>query len=97
MEMTIRQIREEIKARKESVIRMGIDLADWYDEIANVIEKLWSDGFITEYSNDILKLANGYQISSYNYDTCHISQTYDLHCIKMDRTAVKEFAEFILR
>ena len=94
--MTIAQIRKEIKERKTFATRMGIDLAGWYDEIARTIETLWADGFVTEYSDDILKLANGYQINYGNYETCLISQTYDLHCIKMDRKAVKEFAAFIL-
>ena len=94
--MTITQIRNEIKERKASAVRMGIDLAGWYDEIASTIETLWVNGFVTEYSNDILKLANGYQINFDNYETCHISQTFDAHCIKMDRKAVKEFAKFIL-
>lgn len=94
--MTIAQIRKEIKERKESAVRMGIDLAGWYDEIARTIETLWANGFATEYSDDILKLANGYQINSGNYETCFISQTFGLHCIKMSRKAVKEFAAFIL-
>lgn len=94
--MTIAQIRAEIKDRKASAVRMGIDLAGWYDEIARTIETLWADGCVTEYSNDILKLANGYQINCNNYETCSISQTFDLHCIKMSRKAVKEFAAFIL-
>ena len=94
--MSIAQIRKEIKERKASVARMGIDLAGWYDEIESTIETLWADGFVAEYSGDILKLANGYQINSGNYETCHISDTFDLHCIKMDRKAVKEFAAFIL-
>ena len=94
--MTIAQIRKEIKGRKESAVRMGIDLAGWYDEIARTIETLWAYGYLTEYSDDIIKLANGYQINYGNYETCIISQTYDLHCIKMDRKAVKEFAAFIL-
>ena len=94
--MTIAQIRREIKERKASAVRMGIDLAGWYDEIARTIETLWADGCVTEYSDDILKLANGYQINYTNYETCFISQTFDLHCIKMDRKAVKEFASFIL-
>ena len=94
--MSIAQIRKEIKERKASAVRMGIDLAGWYDEIAHVIEALWADGVVTEYSDDILKLANGYQINYSNYETCLISQTYDLHSIKMDRKAVKEFASFIL-
>ena len=94
--MTIAQIRKEIKERKASAVRMGIDLAGWYDEIAHTIETLWADGCVTEYSDDILKLANGYQVNSGNYETCHISQTFDLHCIKMGRKAVKEFAAFIL-
>ena len=94
--MTIAQIRKEIKERKASAMRMGIDLASWYDEIARTIETLWADGFVSEYSDDILKLANGYQINYGNYETCFISQTYGLHCIKMDRQAVKEFATFIL-
>ena len=94
--MTIAQIRKEIKERKESAVRMGIDLSGWYDDIAHAIETLWADGCMTEYSDDILKLANGYQINYNNYETCYISQTFDLHCIKMDRKAVKEFAEFIL-
>ena len=94
--MTITQIRKEIKDRKAFAVRMGVDLAAWYDEIARTIETLWATGVVTEYSSDILKLANGYQINFDNYETCHISQTFDTHCIKMGRKAVKEFAEFIL-
>ncbi len=96
--MTMAQIRNTIKERKASVIRMGLDgLAYYYDDISRTIETLWKDGFITDFSTDMLKLANGYQITTGNYDTCHISQTFDLHCIKMDRATVKEFAEFVLR
>ena len=94
--MTITQIRKEIKERKAFAMRAGIDLSGWYDEIARTIETLWANGFVTEYSNDILKLANGYQVNFGNYETCHILQAFDTHCIKMDRKAVKEFAEFIL-
>ena len=95
--MTMTQIRKEIKERKAFAVRMGIDLADWYDEIARVIETIWKEGFTTEFSTDILKLANGFQINTGNYETCHISQTFDLHCITMDKKSLKEFAEFILK
>lgn len=94
--MTIAQIRKEIKERKAFAVNMGIDLGGWYDEIARTINALWADGFTSEFSDDILQLANGFQINTCNYETCHISQTFDLHCIKMDRATVKEFAEFIL-
>lgn len=94
--MTIAQIRKEIKERRSFAVSVGVDLADWYDEIACVIERLWKDGFVTDFSGDMLKLANGYQLNTGNYETCHISQTFDLHCIKMDRVTVKDFAEYIL-
>lgn len=97
--MTMTQIRKEIKERKESAIRMGFDLADWYDDISCALENLWKNGFISDYevSTEVLKLANGYQINYGNYNTCHINQTFDLRSIKMDRKTVKEFGEFILR
>lgn len=95
---TMTQIRKEIKERKAFAVRMGIDLADWYDDISRALESLWTNGFIADYevSTEVLKLANGYQINSGNYSTCHINQTFDLRSIKMDKATVKEFGEFIL-
>ena len=94
--MTMKEFRKKIREQKESALRLGIDLAGWYDEIKYVIETLWKDGFVDQYSRDILKLANGFQISTGNYETFHILQTYDLHSITADKKATKEFAEFLL-
>lgn len=97
--MTMTEIRKTIRARKLFTRRVGNDLTDYYNDISRALEGLWRDGYVAGYdvSSDVLSLANGYQVSTGNYDTFHISQTYDLRSISVDdKQAVKEFGEFIL-
>lgn len=94
--MTMKEFRKELNAKRNFAKSFIPGLVEWYDEIEVVIETLWKQGFVTEYTNDMLKCANGFQINTCNYETFHVSQTFDLHTIKADKKATKEFAEFLI-
>ena len=94
--MTISCFRAEIKKRIRFAQLSGSELDGWYKEINESINSLWKNGFITDFSDEILALANGYQVNSGNYETFHVSQTFDLRSISAEKKAVKEFAAFIL-
>lgn len=92
--MTMAEIR---KAMKEQIKRDVIPELKEYDrEILGNIETLWKNGYLNEFSNDFLKIANGYLINSGNYEGCHIATTLDLRVISMDKKTVKEFGEYIV-
>lgn len=99
--MTMTQIRkafkEEIKKNRNHFNpEIGEAMVEYHTDVLATIEEIWKEGFTTNYSIDFLKLANGFQINTGNYETCHVTDTYDLHCIKMDKQTVKEFAEYFL-
>ena len=102
--MTIYEIRKAFKAQKENYFKMmgavidevdAANMAYYFDEMMNTINELWANGFCKRFSNDILRMANGF--TCWNDTTFHVAQTYDLHCITADdRNTVKAFAEFML-
>ena len=95
--MTMTAFRKEIKARKQFDVALnGGNLVSYYEEIEKVVESLWKNGYAENFSNDILALANGYQVNSGNYAGCNIKQTLDLRSITMDKAAVKEFAAYAI-
>ena len=100
--MTMTEIRKKFKELKgiskhNPNPEMAAMMVEYWNDFQNIIEEIWSNGFSTNYSEEFLKVANGFQINTGNYTTCHISDTYDLHCIKMDKVTVKEFAAYFLR
>lgn len=100
--MTMTEIRKKFKmlkgiSKRNSNPEMAAMMVEYWNDFQNTIEEIWANGFSANYSEEFLKVANGFQINTGNYATCHISDTYDLHCIKMDKATVKEFAAYFLR
>lgn len=71
----------------------GLENLVWYyDSVKKTLETLWNEGTVTEFDNDFLKVANGYQISTGDYEGIQILQTLDLHRITATKSVVKELA-----
>lgn len=88
--MTMKAIREEI-ARQHKAFPT---LTSFIDEIERTVETLWKNGSVSDFSNDILRMANGFVACG---GDLHIMQTLDLHSITVDsKAAVKAFAEYML-
>lgn len=92
--MTMKAFREEI-SRKTSpnALYTSENLVNFYREISRVIETLWKNGYVTEFSTDILREANGFVNCG---GDLRIMQTLDLHSITADKKATKLFAEYLL-
>lgn len=95
--MTIKEIKEEF-ARKSKAYREREwdDMADWMDDISASIKKLLKDGHVSDFSNDFLRYANGFQNAQGFYGEFSIYQTLDLHSISATKRAAKAFAEYII-
>ena len=98
--MTLKEIMKVSKQHSEFCKKSGLEeLADWQEEMRKVCAKLYTTGLLREeeISNDLLKMANGFQCRTGEYETFHISQTYDLRSIEcMSKTTAREFAEYVL-
>lgn len=99
--MTMKEIMKASKKHSEFCKSIpGLEeLADWQEEMRKAVTKLYSTGLLRkeEISKELLKMANGFQSRTGNYETFHISQTYDLRSIEcLSKTTAREFAEFVL-
>ena len=70
-------------------------LEEYYSEIKETFEELYNNG-TTNFSNDFLSFANGYQIRNNDYENLHILQTYDLHRINANRLVVRRMMKDFL-
>lgn len=94
--MGITEIRKSLKKRIQfDEVACGGYLAPYFQEILDTINELWKEGYIRNFSDDILRLLNGYQINTGDYDGCHILQTLDLRSVEMTKTSVKAFGTYI--
>lgn len=93
--MTMTEMRKAYKANRAFAVNTpGMEeLARYYDGVKNTLETLWKLGIVTDFDNDFLKVANGYQISTQDYEGIHINQTYDLHSITATREVVRALAD----
>lgn len=93
--MTMTEMRKAYKSKRDFAARIqGLEGLVWYyDSTKRTLETLWKEGATTEFTNDFLKVANGYQISTGDYEGIHINQTYNLHSITATKQVVKELAE----
>ena len=93
--MTMTEMRKAYKASRAFAANTpGLEeLAWYYDSVKNTLEALWKFGTVTYFDSDFLKVANGYQISTQDYEGIHINQTYDLHSITATREVVKALAD----
>ena len=99
--MTFKEIMNVSKKHSEFCKRIeGLEeLASWQEEMRKACNKLYYTGFLCkeEISDDLLKMANGFQSRTGEYETFHINQTYDLRSIKcLSKTTAREFAEYVL-
>lgn len=96
--MGIAEIRKSLKKDIQFDTALGGGyLAPYFQEILDTINELWKEGYIRNFSDDILRLLNGYQINTGDYDGCHISQTLDLHSVEMTKASVKAFGTYVCR
>lgn len=93
--MTMTEMRKAYKANRTFAANTpGLESLVWYyDSVKDTLETLWKAGTTTKFDNDFLKVANGYQISTGDYEGIQILQTLDLHRITASKNVVKELAE----
>ena len=93
--MTMTEMRKAYKAaRTFAENTQGLEeLAWYYDSVKRTLETLWKYGTTTDFDKDFLKVANGYQIGTGDYEGIQILQTLDLHRITATKNVVKELAE----
>lgn len=98
--MTMKEIMKMSKEHSEYCKKIGLDeLADWQEEMRKTCNKLYTTGLLykEEISNDLLRMANGFLCRTGEYETFHISQTYNLRSIEcLSKTTAREFAEYVL-
>lgn len=94
--MTMTEMRKAYKSKRDFAANTpGLEGLVWYyDSMKQTLETLWKEGTTTNFDNDFLKIANGYQISKQEYEGLHILQTLDLHRITATKAVVKELAEW---
>ena len=93
--MTMTEMRKAYKANRSFAANTpGLESLVWYyDSVKDTLETLWKNGTTTEFGNDFLKVANGYQVRTQDYEGIKILQTLDLHRITATKAVVKELAE----
>ena len=87
--MTIVELRKEMDSRIRFAELANTGLRDYYVSVKETFNELYDNGTITNFSNDFLAFANGYQVINGEYERLHILQTYDLHRITANRTVVR--------
>lgn len=94
--MTIKEIRKEFKERIRfsSIALPG--LVPYHENMLRTFEDLWKNGYTTDFDNDFLRFANGFQINTGDYENIHIRQALGLHSITATRKAVKAMMEAYL-
>lgn len=96
-EMKIREIRKEFKERIRFAEAVIPELVDYHKSMLRTFEELWKNGTTTNFDNDFLRFANGYQINTGDYEGLHIMQTLDLHRITASKKTVEEMATAFFR
>ena len=98
--MTIKELRNEAKSLINYLRHIDESLGDYSELVWKGLEELYKNGFVdlnrVPYGDDILSCANGYQINTENYETFHVSQTYDIKTVSATKTATKELMAFWL-
>lgn len=98
--MTMKEIMKISKDHSEFCKQMGLEeLADWQEEMRKACTKLYTTSVLRkeEISDDLLKMANGFQCRTGEYKTFHINQTYNLRSIEcLSKTTAREFADYVL-
>ena len=98
--MTIKELRNEAKEQRDFLKHIDESLVEYSELIWKGLEELYKNGFVNlnevPYGDDILSCANGYQINTENYETFHVSQTYDIKVVSATKTATKELMAFWL-
>lgn len=98
--MTIKYLRNEAKRHINFSYRIDESLGAYCELIWKGLEELYKNGFVNlneiPCGDDILSCANGYQINTENYETFHVSQTYDIKVVSATKTATKELMAFWL-
>jgi len=98
--MTLKEIMKQSRKRSDFCKQVGLEeLAIFQEEMETACNKLYSTGLLRkeEISDELLKMANGFQCRTGEYETFHISQTYDLRSIEcLSKTTAREFAEYVL-
>lgn len=91
MKTTMKEIRSKANEMIQFSKVSGLEsLIPMYEEMLRVVEELHKFGTCTEFSNDILREANGYKIN-YGDEDFSINQTFDLHSITATKAAAKRF------
>lgn len=95
--MTMQEIRKAFTAQREFNKKVGLaDLNGYSKQMQAEIELLWKEGHIAIASDELLAYANGYQISTGDYENIHILQTYGLKSITATKEVTREIAKAIL-
>ena len=94
--MTIKELRKEFKERIEFSKRVLPGLVEYHESMRRTFEDLWKNGYTTNFDNEFLRFANGFQISTGDYENIHIRQTLGLHSITANHKAVKAMMETYL-
>lgn len=89
------EMRKAYKSKRDFAASIqGLEELVWYyDSVRKTLETLWKEGTATDFDTDFLKVANGYQINTQDYENIQILQTLDLHRITATKAVVKELAE----
>lgn len=90
--MTMKEIRSEIARQRKAYP----GCTDLLDRISAIVEDLWKDGYTAHFSNDILRLANGFAMNFDFNEEFFVNQTFDLRSITASKKATKSFAEYML-
>lgn len=87
--MTIKEIRNEMKRRLEFSKNAKTGLESYLKREWESFEELYKHGTVSDFSNDFLGFANGFQTTMCEYDGLHILQTLDLHRISASKKVAK--------
>lgn len=95
--MTMTEIKKEFNKQKRFCKQSGLkELVSWYDEEMSFINELYTEGFAKYFTNDILRIANGYAINTGD-ENFSVITTLDLRIIIATKTSARKFAEYMLR
>lgn len=95
--MTMQEIRKAFTSQRKFNERVGLaDLNGYSKQMQSEVELLWKEGYIEFASDELLAYANGYQISTGDYENIEIRQTYGLRSITATKEVAREIARAIL-
>ena len=94
--MTMKEMHAIAKHRIHYYKTSGLEeLVPYVECEERTLVELWKYGTITNFTQNFLAYANGYQIRTGDYENIHIAACYDLHTISANRKAVRELAQLI--